>query len=85
MSLFLRAKQAGARYVKNSKRVAAGATVMALASAPAFAQTAPTQPDVTEAVAYILGTMATIALIGNARLLVSVTVSVFRWIRGAAR
>ncbi|KRB35540.1 major capsid protein [Acidovorax sp. Root70] len=84
MSLFLRAKQAGARYVKNSKRVAAGAAVMALASSPAFAA-APAQPDVTEAVAYILATMATIALIGNARLLVSVTVSVFRWIRGAAR
>ena len=31
MSLFLRAKQAGARYVKNGKRVAAGAAVMALA------------------------------------------------------
>lgn len=74
MSLFLRAKH-----------TAAAASVMALVAAPAFAQTAPTQPDVTEAVAYILGTMATIALIGNARLLVSVTVSVFRWIRGAAR
>lgn len=73
MSLFLRAK-----------RTAAAASVMALVAAPAFAA-APTQPDVTEAVAYILGTMATIALIGNARLLVSVTVSVFRWIRGAAR
>lgn len=74
MSLFLRAK-----------RTAAAASVMALVAAPAFAQTAPAQPDVTEAVAYILATMATIALIGNARLLVSVTVSVFRWIRGAAR
>lgn len=84
MSLFLRAKQAGARYVKNGKRVAAGAAVMALASAPAFAAP-PAQPDVGDVVAYMTAGLATIALLGNARLLIGVAVNMFRWVRGAMR
>ncbi|WP_440114376.1 major capsid protein [Acidovorax sp. BL-A-41-H1] len=84
MNLFLRAKQAGARYVKNGKRVATGAAVMALASAPAFAA-APAQPDVTDVVAYMTAAIGTVVLLGNARLLIAVAVNVFRWVRGAMR
>jgi hypothetical protein len=84
MNSFIRAKQVGARYVKNAKRVAAGAAVTVLAASPAFAA-APAQPDVTEVVAYILATTATVALIGNAGLMVKVAVRVYGWIRGAIR
>lgn len=66
-----------------SKQLAVALMLGGLAASPAFAQTA--QPDVTEVVAYILASIATIALIGNARLMVSVATSVFRWVRGAAR
>lgn len=84
MNLFLRAKQAGARYVKNGKRVATGAAVMALASAPAFAAP-PAQPDVTDVIAYMTAAIGTVVLLGNARLLIAVAVNVFRWVRGAMR
>lgn len=54
------------------------------AATPAFAA-APAQPDVTDVVAYMTAGLATIALLGNARLLIGVAVSMFRWVRGAMR
>ena len=54
------------------------------AATPAFAA-APPQPDVTDVVAYMTAGLATIALLGNARLLIGVAVSMFRWVRGAMR
>lgn len=55
-----------------------------LAATPAFAA-APPQPDVTDVVAYMTAGLATIALLGNARLLIGVAVNMFRWVRGAMR
>lgn len=72
------AKQFGARKV-------AGTATFVLAAPAAFAQSAPQQPDVTEVVAYILGSIATVALIGNASLLVNVALRVYGWVRAAIR
>lgn len=68
---------------KFNKPLALALILGGVASTPAFAQAA--QPDVTEVVAYVLASIATIALVGNARLMVGVATSVFRWVRGAAR
>lgn len=76
--VLLTAKQSGAQKV-------AGAATLALAAPAAFAQTAVSQPDVTEVVAYILGSIATVALIGNASLLVNVALRVYGWVRAAIR
>lgn len=73
----LTAKQSGARKV-------ASVATLALAAPAAFAA-APTQPDVSEVVTYILGSIATIALIGNASLLVNVALRVYGWVRAAIR
>lgn len=72
------AKQSGARKV-------AGAATLALVAPAAFAQSAVAQPDVSEVVAYILGSIATVALIGNASLLVNVALRVYGWVRAAIR
>lgn len=72
------AKQNGARKV-------ASVAALALAAPAAFAQTATAQPDVSEVVTYILGSIATIALIGNASLLVNVALRVYGWVRAAIR
>ncbi|MFI8616129.1 major capsid protein [Acidovorax sp. NPDC077693] len=64
--------------------IATAVFVAALFATPAFAA-APAQPDVTDVVAYMTGAIATVALLGNARLLIAVAVGVFRWIRGAMR
>lgn len=68
---------------KFNKPLAVALALGALASTPAFAQAA--QPDVTEAVAYMLASIVTISLVGNARLMVSIATNVFRWVRGAGR
>lgn len=82
MSLFLKAKQVGQRYAKTAKTVALGAAASVAVVSPAFAQT---QPDVTEVVTYILASTATIALIGNASLIVRVSLRVYNWVRSAIR
>lgn len=68
---------------KNKPNKPVIALMLALLGSQAFAQTA--QPDVSEAVAYMLASIATIALVGNARLLVAIATNVFRWVRGASR
>lgn len=73
----LTAKQSRARKV-------ASLAILALAAPAVFAAT-PTQPDVSEVVTYILGSIATIALIGNASLLVNVALRVYGWVRAAIR
>ncbi len=84
MSLFLKAKQAGLNFVKSSK-THAGAAAALVVTSPVFAQTAQAQPDVSEVVAYILASTATIALIGNASLIVRVSLRVYNWVRSAIR
>jgi len=83
MSLFIRAKQAGHRYVKAAKTTAMGAAATLAVASPAFAQQA--QPDVSDVVTYILASTATIALIGNASLIVRVSLRVYNWVRAAIR
>jgi hypothetical protein len=53
--------------------------VMALVAGPALAQGGPAQPDVAEVVAYLVAGVATLALIGNAKLIVRGAMAVFRW------
>lgn len=56
------------------------AAVTLLSAGPVLAQeTGQPQPDVTEVVAYMIGAIATIALIGNAKLIVRGAMAVFRW------
>jgi hypothetical protein len=60
--------------------------VFAAFAVPALAFAAPpAQPDVTDVVAFILASVATITLIGNARLIVQTALGVFRWARAAIR
>lgn len=65
-----------------------GARVVLLGStglltlAPAFAQTAPEQPDVAAAAAYMLAGIVTLGIIGNAKLIVRGAMAVFRWVAG---
>lgn len=61
-----------------------GAVVIASAVLPAMAE-APAQPDVSDAAAYLLASIATIAIIGNARLIVAGALTVFRTVRSALR
>lgn len=56
-----------------------------LTAGTAMAQTAPVQPDVTEVVTYMLGSVATIALIGNASLIVRVALRVYGWVRSSIK
>lgn len=62
------------------QRLAALGAAFALAAGPALAQTAQAQPDVAEVAAYLLAGIATIAVIGNARLIVRGAMAVFRWV-----
>lgn len=67
------------RYVKPAvSLLVVGGTSVAMAAAPE-------QPDVSDVVTFVLASAGTIALIGNARLIVAATVGVFRWVRGAIR
>lgn len=50
-----------------------------IAAAPAVAQTVTAQPDVTDVVAYMIAGIGTIALVGNAKLIVRGAMAVFRW------
>lgn len=59
--------------------VLVGASIASAHAAP------PAQPDVADVVAYILAAVATIALIGNASLIVRVTTRVYGWVRAAIR
>lgn len=73
-------------YLSNRTGSKKAALIAALMLAAASAQAAaPAQPDVTEVVAYILATTATVALIGNASLMVKVAVRVYGWVRSAIR
>lgn len=66
------------------KNISAALAVGAL-SLPAMAQTAPAQPDVAEAVAYLLAGIVTLSLIGNAKLIVRGAMAVFRWVGSMIR
>ena len=69
--------------MKLNLRTAAAVAVFAV---PALAFAAPPeQPDVADVVAFILASVATITLIGNARLIVQTALGVFRWARAAIR
>lgn len=67
------------------KNKVAAVTCMALATIGSAQAAAPAQPDVTDIVGYIVGATATIALIGNASLIVRVTTRVYGWVRAAIR
>lgn len=69
---------------QNAKRLGAAVTLGALTAAPAFAQ-AQEQPDVAAVVAYLLAGIATLALVGNARLIVRGAMAVFRWVGSMIR
>lgn len=68
--------------IKNRALALAGFALSSIGTAQAAA---PAQPDVTDVVAYIIGAVATIALIGNASLIVRVTTRVYGWVRAAIR
>lgn len=78
-------KQALVTVKQSAARKVAGAATLALAAPAAFAQGTPSQPDVSDVVLYILGSIATIALIGNASLMVNVALRVYGWVRAAIR
>lgn len=65
-------------------RCAALVAMTGFVAAPVFAAT-PAQPDVTDVVAYITGSVATIALVGNASLIVKGAIRVYSWVRSAIR
>jgi hypothetical protein len=67
------------------KNKLAAASMLALSAVGTAHAAAPAQPDVTDVVAYIIGAVATIALIGNASLIVRVTTRVYGWVRAAIR
>lgn len=62
------------------QRLAALGTALALSAGPVLAQTAQPQPDVAEVVTYMLGAIATIVLIGNAKLLIRTAGAIFSWV-----
>ncbi|MFN7120879.1 MAG: major capsid protein [Hydrogenophaga sp.] len=61
------------------QRLAALSTVAVFTAVPAVAQTVTAQPDVTDVVAYMIAGIGTIALVGNAKLIVRGAMAVFRW------
>jgi hypothetical protein len=70
---------------ENAKRLGAVVAVSVLSAGPALAQTAPAQPDVSDVTDYMIAGIATIALVGNARLIVRGAVAVFRWVGSMIR
>lgn len=58
--------------------------MVALAASPVMAQ-APAQPDVADAAAYLLAGIVTLAVIGNAKLIVRGAMAVFRWVGSMIR
>lgn len=68
--------------LKDKALVLAGLAAASITSAHAAP---PAQPDVADVVAYILAAVATIALIGNASLIVRVATRVYGWVRAAIR
>lgn len=69
---------------ENAQRAGATVAVALLTAGPAMAQ-APAQPDVEDVVAYILAAAVTIALIGNAKLIIRASSAIFRWVGAMIR
>lgn len=72
-----------AALARAAKTAAMGVAASVVLTVPAFA--AASQPDVSEVVAYIIAGIVTLALVGNAGLMVKAATAIFAWIRGALR
>ncbi|CAM3343037.1 major capsid protein [Paracidovorax anthurii] len=72
-----------AALARAAKTAVTGVAVTAALSLPAFA--AAEQPNVAEVVAYIIAGIVTLALVGNAGLMVKAATAIFAWIRGVLR